>query len=52
MERDVRTANSSRVAGEHRGDVDCFLHPLDAPMESDGLTSNIRGDGLAATTAA
>jgi hypothetical protein len=43
----------SRVESyEHLGDVRCFLHPLDAPTESDGLTSNIRGDGLAATTAA
>ena len=43
----------SRVESyEHLGDVHCFLHPLDAPTESDGLTSSIRGDGLAATAAA
>jgi hypothetical protein len=42
----------SRVESyEHLGDVHCFLHPLDAPAESDGLTSNTR-DGLAATAAA
>ena len=42
----------SRVESyEHLGDVRCFLHPLDAPAESDGLTSNTR-DGLAAAAAA
>ena len=43
----------SRVESyEHLGDVRCFLHPLDAPTESDGLTSSIRGDGLVSTAAA
>jgi hypothetical protein len=40
----------SRVESyEHLGDVRCFLHPLDAPAESDHLSSGIREDGLAAT---
>ena len=43
----------SRVESyEHLGDVHCFLHPLDAPADSDGLTSNIRANELAATAPA
>jgi hypothetical protein len=38
----------SRVESyEHLGDVQCFLHPLDAPKETDGLSSNLREDELA-----
>ena len=43
----------SRVESyEHLGDVHCFLHPLDAPTESDALASTIRGDALTVTAAA
>jgi hypothetical protein len=37
---------------EHLGDVQCFLHPLDALTDSDGPTSNVRRDGLATTAVA
>jgi hypothetical protein len=36
---------------EHLGDVRCFLHPLDAPIEDDGPTSETRRDRLAAAHA-